>query len=316
MYFPASMSLIADYHPSRTRSRAMAVHQSSVYAGSIAGGAVSGYVGQTYGWRDSFVLFGGLGILLGLALWAFVREPGRGQEEDSAVLESGQEALPLEETAPSRVHLLRQIADLLSRPLVLVLIAVFIGANFVAVVFLTWLPTFLFEKFHMSLAMAGLDGTAYLQIASVLGVLCGGVLADAAAKRNRAWRRGGRMLAQSLGLLCGVPFLFVAGQTRVVPILLAALVGFGFFKGLYDANIWASLYDVVPVHRRGTAVGLMNSLGWLGGGTAPIAIAALAQHSSLSTSVSATAVIYLLCGTVLMLAARSAMRSQTVVRSA
>ena len=316
LYFPASMSLIADYHPSRTRSRAMAVHQSSVYAGSIAGGTVSGYIGQMYGWRDSFVLFGGLGIMLGLALWAFVREPKRGQVEGPVVLESGQDALPLAGATVPEVSLARQILDLLSRPLVLVLIGVFIGANFVAVVFLTWLPTFLFEKFHMSLAMAGLNGTAYLQIASVVGVLCGGVLADAVAKRNSAWRRGGRMLAQSIGLLCGVPFLFVAGQARLVPILLMALVGFGFFKGLYDANIWASLYDVVPVHRRGTAVGLMNSLGWLGGGTAPIAIAALAQHFSLSTSVSATAAVYLLCGTVLMLAARFAMRSRTTMQSA
>src|SRR5207248_7507852 len=37
-YFPASMSLVSDYHGPRTRSRAMALHQSSVYAGTIAGG--------------------------------------------------------------------------------------------------------------------------------------------------------------------------------------------------------------------------------------------------------------------------------------
>src|SRR4249920_3270476 len=38
-YFPASMSLIADYHGKETRSRAMSWHQSSVYAGTITGGA-------------------------------------------------------------------------------------------------------------------------------------------------------------------------------------------------------------------------------------------------------------------------------------
>jgi hypothetical protein len=56
-YFPASMSLISDYHR-ETRSRAMSIHQSSVYAGTIAGGAVSGVVGQYYGWQSSFMLFG------------------------------------------------------------------------------------------------------------------------------------------------------------------------------------------------------------------------------------------------------------------
>ena len=45
-YFPAAMSMMSDYHGAATRSRAMSVHQSSVYAGSIAGGTISGYLGQ------------------------------------------------------------------------------------------------------------------------------------------------------------------------------------------------------------------------------------------------------------------------------
>jgi len=45
-YFPAAMSLISDYHGPSTRSRAMSFHQSSVYAGSIAGGAFSGFFGE------------------------------------------------------------------------------------------------------------------------------------------------------------------------------------------------------------------------------------------------------------------------------
>lgn len=304
VYFPASMSLIADYHTSRTRSRAMALHQSSVYAGTIAGGAVSGYVAQTHGWRDSFILFGALGCALGLVLWIFIREPRRGQSE--AVLEP--QALITGQPEHSRESLPRQIADLLQRPLVLVLIAVFVGANFVAVVFLAWLPSFLFDKFHMSLAMAGLNGTAYLQVASVLGVISGGFLADRLAKRSPAWQRGGRMTTQAIGLMCGVPFLFITGQTRFVPLLLLSLVGFGYFKGLYDANLWASLYDVVPLHRRGTAVGVMNSIGWLGGGMAPIAIGALAQHFGLGTAVSATALVYLAGAALMAYGARAVMR--------
>lgn len=313
LYFPASMSLLADYHTTRTRSRAMALHQSSVYAGSIAGGAVAGYVGQTYGWRDSFVLFGGLGFALGLVLWAFIVEPARGQADEALVLESAMNALPVEAPAQQSATLPQQILELLKNRLVLSLIAIFIGANFVAVVFLAWLPTFLYERFHMSLAMAGLNGTAYLQVASVLGVLAGGLMADALARRGGSWKSGGRMATQAVGLLCGIPFLFLTGQTKLVPVLFAALVGFGFFKGIYDANIWASLYDVVPFRRRGAAVGLMNSLGWLGGGTAPIAIAVLAQHVSLGSAVSATAAIYTLCGVGMLLVARSVIKPQPAV---
>ena len=47
--------------------------------------------------------------------------------------------------------------------------------------------------------------------------------------------------------------------------LMAALIGAGFCKGIYDANIFASLFDVVRPEDRGTAAGLMNTVGWTGG---------------------------------------------------
>ena len=78
------------------------------------------------------------------------------------------------------------------------------------------------------------------------------------------------------------------------------MIGFGYFKGLYDANIFASLYDVVPVQLRGAAAGTLNSLGWLGAGFAPVAIAVSAAHYGMSASISATAVIYVLIGLLLV----------------
>ena len=45
------MSLVSDYHGKSTRSRAMAFHQTGVYAGIIGGGAMGGWMGENYGWR-------------------------------------------------------------------------------------------------------------------------------------------------------------------------------------------------------------------------------------------------------------------------
>ncbi|HZM89143.1 MAG TPA: MFS transporter [Blastocatellia bacterium] len=283
-YFPASMSLISDYHGPGTRSRAMSIHQSSVYAGTIAGGSVAGVLGQHYGWRSSFYLFGSLGILLGIFLLVVLREPARASSTDS-----------MPEPRPSGrggevKNALKTVRELFAIPMVRILTAVFIGANFVAMIFLTWMPSFLYRKFNLSLAMSGISATAYLQIASVLGVLSGGVLADRLAKGNR----GGRMLTQAIGLTLGVPFIFLAGWTLSVPVVIVALTGFGYFKGLYDANIWASLHDVVPPERRASAVGFMNSLGWIGGGVAPVAIAAASERFGMSACISANSVIYLL----------------------
>src|SRR5205823_10040219 len=142
----------------------------------------------------------------------------------------------------------------------------------------------------------GLSGTAYLQIASVLGVISGGILADRLARRYFS----GRMMAQATGLLLGVPFIFMTGWTLSVPMLILALVGFGYFKGFYDANIWASLHDVVPTARRATAVGAMNAVGWVGGGIAPVAIAVASGRFGMSASISASSVIYLLVGLLLV----------------
>jgi len=283
-YFPAAMSLISAYHGPATRSRAMSLHQSSVYAGSITGGAVSGFIGEHYGWRSSFVLFGAAGIVLGLLLWKLLLEPQQLAPNPSPVYSRG----------GSRIF--TSFLEVLQNRMALLLIAVFIGANFVAVVFLTWLPTFLVRRFHMSLSVAGLSSTAFLQIASVVGVLCGGVLADALVKRSR----GGRLLTQAVGLLCGVPFLFLTGWTTSIYLLILGMIGFGFFKGLYDANIFAGLYDVIPEERRGVAAGILNSMGWLGGGFASIVIAIASARFGMSVCISATAGIYFLLGLLLL----------------
>jgi MFS family permease len=286
IYLPAAMSLISDYHGAPTRSWAMSLHQSSVYAGSITGGAASGLIGQYYGWRSSFLLLGVAGVLLGIVLVGLLREPVRGMSDGFV------QGSPVGDDPYPSGGLVGGLFDVFRNRIVILLIAVFIGANFVAMIFLTWMPTFLYDKFHLSLSMAGLNATVYLQLASILGVLSGGLLADLLIKRNL----GGRLLVQALGLLCGAPFLFLAGWTFSMPLLVLAMVGFGYFKGVYDANIFAGLYDAVSIRQRGAAAGVLNSLGWLGGGFAPIAVALGTSRYGMSACISATAGIYVLIG--------------------
>jgi len=281
-YFPAAMAMISAYHDKDTRSRAMGIHQSSVYAGTVAGGTLGGTMGQYFGWRSSFTLLGLVGMAFVLLLFLCLKEPAGRSREESVRRESLRD-------------ILKTIGELYRIPMVWVLTGVFVGANFVAMVFLVWLPKFLVDKFAMSLSVAGFSATAYLQVASVLGVLAGGVLADRLARRYRA----GRMMTQALGLFCGVPFIFVVGWTLHVPWLILAMACFGLFKGLYDSNIWASLHDVVPQERRATAVGVVNSLGWLGGGAATVIIAKASQRFGMSACISATSMIYLFLAVVL-----------------
>jgi len=304
-YFPASMALVSDYHGHETRSRALAIHQSSVYAGTIAGGSLGGIMADYYSWRSSFYFFGWFGVLLGIILFFFLKEPNRGQSET--------ENSPAElEISQSNIHRsfteilesgFADIVEILKTPMVRILILVFVGANFVAGIFLTWMPTYLNRTFAMSLSMAGVSSTVYPQIAMVLGAITGGILAD----RLRKKYRGGRMMVQALGLFAGVPFIFLTGWTLSIPVLALALIGFGYFKGIYDSNIWASLHDVVRPHRRATAVGLMNCIGWFGAGGGAYAIGIAAPVFGMSACLSANSLVYLCVALLMTLGIRAFM---------
>jgi sugar phosphate permease len=289
IYYPAAVSLVSDYHGKKTRSRALGIHQTSVYGGTIAGGFFAGLIGQHYGWRWSFIVFGGLGVLLGFVLSRFLREPRRGQAD-----------LAESETTSASLTLGQFFKLLGKTPTMLCLMGAFICSNFVAVVLLTWMPKFLYDRFHMGLAVAGLTATIFVQLASVLGSLFGGWLAD--FLRTKTPR--GRVLVQATGVLCGAPFVAWCGITRSVTSVVIALTLWGFFKGMYDANIFASMFDVVRPEARGTAAGFLNSVGWLGGGgSAPVVIGFIAADRGLSAGITLASTVYLLACALLLIAA-------------
>ncbi len=284
-YFPASMSLLSDYHGPATRSRALGLHQTSVYVGTIAGGFFAGLIGQQYGWRWSFIVFGALGIILGFVLNRWLIEPERGASEDPPIAAAPR--MPFGEFA--RV--------VWRTPTALILMAAFLCSNFVATVLLSWMPKFLYDKFHLSLAAAGLTATVFVQLASMAGSPLGGWMADALRRRTPA----GRMVVQAAGVLCGAPFVVMCGLTSSTTWLIVSLTAWGLFKGMYDANIFASLFDVIRPEARGSAAGYMNMVGWLGGGgTAPIVIGYVAQHRTLGFAIAATAGVYVLAGALLI----------------
>jgi MFS family permease len=297
-YYPASMSLISDYHGRDTRSRAMGLHQTSVYMGTIGGGFFAGLIGQHYGWRWSFIVFGGLGVLLGIVLNRFLIEPVRGAAE--ATDRARDIGTAAHSTAPATRLSFVEFVRLVGRtPTLLCLMGAFMCANFVAVVLLSWMPKFLYDKFSMSLATAGLTATIFVQLASMVGSPVGGWLADTLRRRSPR----GRIAVQMLGVLGGAPFVMLCGLTPSVGTLILALTAWGFFKGLYDANIFASAFDVVRPEARGSAAGFMNMVGWLGGGgTAPVVIGIIAQRQSLGLAIALASTVYVAAAVLLLIA--------------
>ena len=110
-------------------------------------------------------------------------------------------------------------------------------------------------------------------------------------------------MVQAMGVFAGAPFVAWCGLTNSTASLVIALTCWGFAKGMYDANIFASVYDLVPAETRGSAAGLMNTVGWLGGGAAaPLTIGILAGRYSLGAAIAMASSVYILAGGWLMAA--------------
>jgi predicted MFS family arabinose efflux permease len=297
-YFPASVSLIAEYH-TETRSRALAMHQAGVYVGIVGGTSVAAAIGMRYGWRASFAVFGIAGIVLGLVLRVTLRDRVAGSP-------GGQVGGNLGNSATRQLTLaLREV----SSPAAICLLLAFVCANAVASVLFVWLPTFVHDRFHQNLAVAGLSATVFAQLGSLLGALTGGYSADRARER---WSNG-RIIIQAIGLFAGVPFVLMSGLGSSLTFVAAAFFGWGFAKGMYEANIFASMFDITSPETRGGVVGLMNMAGWLfGAGTAPIAVGYLAERTSLGFAIACTAGIYVAGGLLLMTAVFVRSRRQFV----
>jgi MFS family permease len=287
-YFPASMSLLADYHGPRTRSRAMSLHQTSVYVGTAAGGIVAGLLGQRYGWRSPFWVLGTVGIAYACLLPWLVREPKRGAAEIK-----GDDPLDPEfMTAVESPHLGRNFAEVVLNPAAALLLAVFAGANFVAGTLLAWLPQFVKDQYGLDLGEAATVAGLCFPGGNLVGALCGGALADAVARRVN----GGRVLVQAAGLILGAPCVYLAGTATTLGVLVPALIGIGLGKGIYDANIFASVYDVVRPSVRGTAAGLMNTAAWAAASAAPLLVGWFSEEYGLGAAIAWTAAVYVAAG--------------------
>jgi len=286
-YFPSANSLIGQHHQ-KTRALAMSIHQTALYVGIIASGFVAGWLGEHYGWRSAFVVFGSVGVLLALTIgWRMRDDP---QPAKAAAVQK----VPVGE-------LLRAIAG---KPTVWALWLAFSCFYFAQIGYITWMPTFLHEKFHLSLSNAGFSSMFYHHIAAAVGVLLGGRISDMLASK----RRTARIETEFVGLFFGAPFIFLMGITGNFWLCCLGLAGFGLFRGVYDSNLYAVLFDVIEPRYRSSAVGLMLSVVFFVSAFAPVVLGWAKTTVGLSTALAALSLAYVAGATVLAFARKMTFR--------
>ena len=176
-YFPAATSLLSQLH-SHTRATALSIHQTSLYVGIIASGFISGYIGEHYGWRAAFYVFGSIGIIWAvLCIFAMQNTPMPAPSESSDK--------KVEKTSFSKM-----LGAILKKQTFYCLALAFACQCFVNVGYNTWMPSYLHEKYEMSLSMAGLNSMLWHFAFAFFGVMIGGKLSDAFSekfKQSRMW---------------------------------------------------------------------------------------------------------------------------------
>jgi len=278
-YYPAATSLISEYHQ-KTRAMALSIHQTSLYIGVVASGFIAAYIGEHFGWRFSFYSFGLGGIILVAYVFFRIKDA------------------PQKQVAEKRPSIGLVAGKIFVKKTVWMLCLAFGGMVFVNIGYVTWMPTFYYEKFHLSLSEAGFTSLFFHFAFAFIGVLIGGKLSDKFAfKRKKA-----RLETEFIGLLGGVPFIFMMAHTSNLYISYAALAAFGFFRGVYDSNLFAALFDVVQPKYRATSVGLMTSFAFIVGAFSPVILGIIKTKYDLSMGISSLSVIYLLSALMIFLA--------------
>jgi sugar phosphate permease len=188
--------------------------------------------------------------------------------------------------------------ELRGKPTVLLLAMAFAGMAFVDIGYVTWMPTFLQEKYKMSPASAGFSSMFYHHAAAFVGILLSGRLTDLWSRK----RRSIRIEAQMLGLLCGVPFIYMMGMSNTPALCFIGMGIFGLFRGIYESNLYATLFEVVAPRLRSSAVGGMICGAFLVGALSPVIMGALKKSLGLGISLAGLSGVYLLSGIFLLIA--------------
>jgi predicted MFS family arabinose efflux permease len=286
-YLPAAVGLLADRHQPQTRGTAMGFHTAGLSFGTIAGATLAGYLGERFGWRSTFLLLGGLGVVM--AIMSAFQLRGK----DVPVVQS-----EIRDESGS-------VRELFAVPSYWILLAQSMVVSIGIWLFMNWLPLYFKETFGMGLAAAGFSGTALLQAPGIAGVVLGGYASDAIARRDSSKR----MLLQSTCYFVGGPLLLSFVGKPALAIVCAAVFGFSLLRSVAVANENPLLCDLLAPRLRSTAIAWMNTANCLAGGIGVFAAGYFKQDYGLDAVFAAISGIVVVAALITMVGYRFLLRA-------
>ena len=282
---PCNTSLISQYHD-ETRGTAFSIYQTAIYVGIVVCSVVSGYLAQLGegGWRYAFWIFGAIAVLWAVVIAIFLKDTPQASSDKKVGLDSVKEALQA----------------FLKKPSSLILMAGLGCYFFVTYAFKAWAPIFMIRSFpEMETTQAVFHGVFWFYLGAFFGVTLGGRLSDALKIR----RPGIRFEVEFVGLALCIPFILMMAFVHSLPLMILAILMFGFATGVYDSNIYAALFDVINPRFRAVGTGLFGCGGCIVGAFGPTVMGFLNDAFTPRLSMASLA-IFAIVGSLAILCAR------------
>jgi len=233
-------SLLMDYFPKNQRARVMAIYGFGVPVGIALGAALGGWASALYGWRTTFFIAGGVGLVLSVIFNLSVREPRR-------ITEDG---LP-----PNPASLIRSVKTMASKPAFIALCGGVTSGGIAGASKYFWITSYLTRSFELSLVEVTTAFGIINFAAGIAGAWVGGYISDRLAIKHgpaaHAWVMSISFIV-TIPMMCGI---LLAGSPVVAFAFLAAET---FFVSFENGPNVAAVQHLATASLRGTAASMFN----------------------------------------------------------
>ena len=295
---PSSSSAVLSEFHKNTRSTAMAIYQSALYLGVILSSVFAGSLGPGQ-WRCGFWVLGVLAAVWCAVLFVFLRD----RAADGPAASSAEPA--------RKASAKEAVMTFFTSPAALLLTLAFGFCQYGDNGFRVWMTTYVGDTFLPDArAAAAFHAVFWFYLGAFISINLAGRFTDFLASR----RSTARFEVAATGLALSAPCAFFAVRTGSLAWACAGLFFWGFARGIYDANFFASLHDVVNPRYRAAASGLFCCGGFILGSAAPTVLGKIAETFSMTTGMSTLGVFYLMGACAVFAARLSVKRAVNAAR--
>ena len=255
---PPAHSMISDMFTEKKRATALAVYSAGLYLGVLVGYSAGGYFGETFGWRQTFLIVGAPGLLLALILYLTVKEPARTQPSKST-------------DAPSFGNTMSHLMKLKSFPY----FAIGCGMSaFVSYGTSNFMPSYMVRYHEVPLSEIGFLLAITGGGGGIIGTFLGGYLTDKIGNHDPRWY----LWLPGLTAVAAVPLAIYVFNTDNTTMMLWVYFVVAVLGTLYLAPSIAVAHRLVdPRMRAMTSAILFFVLNMIGLGGGPVIVGMLSD---------------------------------------